>query len=110
MLRLQRDSLQLVASHSVDLIKTSKTAIQKGEVRVDQIPHAEVFINQRLQKCVRLVEHRLLHQNVEIAVKPRVRFGKIDQAEIEPFSRKVSNEILPAVVRQHSFNLMLNGP
>ena len=106
----ERNFLQLIASDIFDAVEAGQAAVEKCEIRIDQVSDAQVLIDHRLKKLMRFVEHRLLHDDVEVAVQPRVRLGEIDQLEIEPFGCEVSNEVLAAVVSEHPLDLLFDHP
>ncbi len=54
---------------AVDVVEPGQPAVEKREVGIDQVRDAEVLAEHRLQIRVRLVEHRVLHDGVEIGIQ-----------------------------------------
>ena len=100
----QRRFAHLLAAHAGYSVVLGQAAVEEGEVRVEQVAHAEIFREQLLQEQLGFRHHRLPQTLVVLGIQPRIRGGGVYFAQPKRLAGEVLDETLAFRVRQHAFH------
>ena len=101
----QRHLPKLLPAHAGDAVVLGEPLIQQGEVRLDEVAHAEVALQQLLEKRFRLARHGHFQQLVELRIEFLVGRGEINLPQLEPLAEEVRGEGAGLRAGEHSLDL-----
>jgi hypothetical protein len=99
------DFADLFALHPGDAVMLGEAFVEHAEVAMHDVPHAEVVLEQFLEKPLRLGHHGLLEVLLELGVELGVGLGEVDVAQVQPAAEKIPREAFRHRRTQETFGL-----
>ena len=81
--------VELEILDSIDPVIASQATVEKGVIRIHQLSHRSIDVQERLQERVGLGQHRVLYDDIEVWIEFSIGLGEIDIDQIKPLRRKV---------------------
>jgi len=80
--------------------------VQEGEVRVQQVAHAKVLLDESGEAKLRLLSQRLAENLVKLGIELLIGRGGVDLPQPEPLAEKILHEPHRLFVIQHISNAL----
>ncbi len=78
-----------MADDAFDGVVPGDAFVEDGEVRVDEVHHAQIVLEQMAEEATRFAEHGFLKQGIKLGVKFFVGRGEFDLSEVQPLAGEV---------------------
>lgn len=85
---------------------TRKSAIEKGEVRIDEMGDAQITAQHLGDVGAGFLEHGLLHGEIKVAELARVGRGEVDLVQLEPLVSETVDEAFRFGICEQALDLL----